>query len=47
MGEIIVNEIAKVERELGSVKTNSIILIGASIGALVIGVLLYLEDTRN
>jgi hypothetical protein len=47
MGEIIVKEITKVEKELGSVKTNAIVLIGAGIGAVIIGVLLYLEDTRN
>ena len=47
MGEIIVKEMSKVEKELGSVKTNAIVLIGAGIGAVIIGVLLYLEDARN
>lgn len=44
---VIENEIKKVGNELGPVKTNAIILIGASIGTLIIGVLLYLEDTRK
>lgn len=40
-------EFDKIDNELGPVKTNAIILIGAGIGALIIGVLLYLEDTRK
>ena len=47
MNEIVENEIKKVGNELGPVKTNAILLINAGIGALIAGVLLYLEDTRK
>ena len=47
MNTLIENEIEKVSNELGPVKTSAIVLIGVSIGTLIMGVLLYLEDTRN
>ncbi len=47
MNDIIGNELKKVGNELGPVKTNAIVLIGVGIGAVIMGVLLYLEDTRK